>query len=158
MGTILEIIFTAAIVIALLLFFGVPLASLITILAAVLLGLTGLTMVLMTVFFFATDIALLFKKRVRGRLLRVDDSGRYDHAVYQVGDVEYSCLFPAESFGRKRIYHVGEEYGLLISRNPERHMAYDRHSLFIIALGTVISVVFLGVLYFMVQYFSWLLS
>lgn len=157
MGTILEVVFTAAIVIALLLFFGVPLESLITIIAAVLFGLVVLTMVLFAAFFFATDIALLFKKRVRGRLLRVDDTGRYDHAVYQVGEVEYSCLFPAESFGRKRIYHEGQEYDLLVPRNPKRHFAYDRHSIVIIVLGTFFSVIFLGMLHFAGQFFTSLL-
>lgn len=157
MGTILEIIFTAAIVIALLLFFGVPLTSLVTIIAAILFILVLLTMVLFSVFFFATDILLLFRKRVHGKFLRVDDTGRFDHAVYQVGDAEYSCLFPAESFGRSRIYHEGKEYFLLIPKNPARRVAYDRHSIVIILIGTFFSMFFMGLFYLAGQYFSTLL-
>lgn len=146
MGTILEVIFTAAIVVFLLLFFGVPLESIITIAAAVMLGLVSLAMLLFAVFFIATDISFLFKKRTKGVFLRVDDSGRFDHAVYRVDEREYACSFPAESFGRKRIYQEDHAYFLMIPRNPNRHNALDRHSMVVIVIGNLFSAVFLALL------------
>ena len=76
----------------------------------------------------------------------MDDFGRYDKAVYRVGDEEYFCMFPAESVGRKKIYKTDKAYDLLISRFGSHKTALDRHSLFIIAIGTVISVVFVVLL------------
>ena len=139
---ILEVVFVVIIIIVLLILFGIPPATILTVASAVLLGLVALAMVLFVLFFIITDIALLFRRRVTGTFLRIDDTNRFDHAVYQVGDAEYDCIFPAESFGRRRIYHEGEACTLLISRNPKRRSAYDRHSLITILIGTVSSVVF----------------
>ena len=149
---VVEIILTVVIVIALLLFFGVPLQSILTVAALILLALVVLTMVLIVLFFFLIDLLLPFRKAVKGKFLRVDVSGRMDHAVYQVGDTEYTCSFPAESFGRKRIYQENQEYLLLIPRASKRKYAYDRHSLVTIAIGTVISVLLVFVLAFGAAY------
>lgn len=137
----LEVVFTLAIIIALLLFFGIPAETIFVIFATAILGLMALAMLLFVLFFMVTDISLLFRKRVKGQFLRVDDTDRFDHAVYLYDGQEYSCLFPAESFGRKRIYHEKQTYSLLISRNPKKRNAYDRHSMFIIAVGSAVSVV-----------------
>lgn len=146
MGTILEGIFTAAIVILLLLFFGVPLESIITVAAAVMLGLVALAMLLFAVFFIVTDISLLFKRHTKGIFQRVDDTGRFDHAVYKVDDQEYACSFPAESFGRKRIYQENHAYFLLIPRNPKHRYALDRHSMVVIVIGNLFTGIFLAAL------------
>lgn len=137
----LEIVFTIAIIIALLLFFGIPLETIFVIFASVILGLIAIALLLFILFFVITDISLLFRRRVKGVFLRIDDTDRWDHAVYSYEGQEYNCLFPAESFGRKRIYHEKQAYSLLISRNPKKHTAYDRHSLFIIAVGSAVSVI-----------------
>ncbi len=146
MDRILEVIFSAAIIIVLLLFFGVPPATIVTILAAVMLGLICLAMLLFSLFFLITDCTLCFRKRTRGVFLRIDDADRFDHAVYLVDGEEYRCIFPAESFGRKRLYHEQKSYYLLISSNPKRRTALDSHSMITIALGTVFSAVFIGLL------------
>ena len=150
---VLEIIVTIVIIIALLLFIGVSVQTILLTLAIILLALVALSMLLIILFFVLTDLFLPFRKPVKGKFLRVDDTERFDHAVYQVGDQEYTCMFPAESFGRKRIYQENKEYLLLIPRSGKRKNAYDRHSLFIIAVGTVISVVFAFLLTFGIAYF-----
>ena len=142
----LEVVFTVAIIIALLLFFGMSLETIFVFFATIVLGLIAIAMMLFVLFFVITDISLLFRRRVKGVFLRVDDSDRFDHAVYAYEDQEYSCVFPAESFGRKHIYHEKQAYSLLISRNPKKHTAYDRHSLIIIAIGTVVSAVMVPLL------------
>ena len=148
----LEAVFTIVVIVALLLLFGVPPETVLSWSATILMGLVLLTMLLFTLFFVITDISLLFRRRVKGKFLRVDDSGRFDNAIYEAEGAEYRCLFPAESFGRKRIYREGEEYMLLIPRNKNRHSAYDRHSLITIVIGTVCSGVFLYLLLIAAQF------
>ena len=148
----LEIIIAAVIIVALLLLIGVKLQTILLDLGLVVLGLIVLTALSIILFFFLTDLFLLFRKPVKGIFLRVDDSGRMDHAIYQVGEEEYTCSFPAESFGRKRIYQENQEYLLLIPRSDRRKNALDRHSLVTIAIGTVISVVLVFFLAFGAAY------
>lgn len=150
----LEAVITLVIIIALLLFFGVAPETIFVICAAVILGLVALAMLLFILFFLITDISLLFRKCVKGKFLRVDETDRFDHAVYSVDSQEYTCLFPAESFGRKKIYHENMSYLLLISRNPARRSAYDKHSLVTIAVGSVFALIFAGLLtaaYFLIR-------
>ena len=133
----LEILIAAVIIIALLLLIGVKLQTILLGLGVIVLVLIALAMLSIILFFFLTDLFLPFRKPVKGKFLRVDDSGRMDHAIYQVGEDEYTCSFPAESFARKRIYQTD----------------HDRHSLFILAVGTVISVLLTFLLAFGIAYF-----
>ncbi len=149
---IIEIILTVVIVIAVLLLIGVSVQTIVSSAVMILLGLVALAMLSIILFFFLTDLFLPFRKPVKGRFLRVDEEGRMDHAVYQVGEQEYTCSFPAESFGRKRIYQENQEYLLLIPRFGNRKTAYDRHSLVTIAIGTVVSVLLVFVLTFGIAY------
>ena len=149
----LEILIAAVIIIALLLLIGVKLQTILLGLGVIVLVLIALAMLSIILFFFLTDLFLPFRKPVKGKFLRVDDSGRMDHAIYQVGEDEYTCSFPAESFTRKRIYQTDHEYLLLIPRSGSRKTAFDRHSLFILAVGTVISVLLTFLLAFGIAYF-----
>ena len=153
----LEIIIAAVIIVALLLLIGVKLQTILVGLGLIVLGLIVLAVLSIILFFFLTDLFLLFRKPVKGKFLRVDDSGRMDHAIYQVGEEEYTCSFPAESFGRKRIYQTEHDYLLLIPRSGSRKTALDRHSLFILGVGTVISVILMVLLAFGIPYFRTLL-
>ena len=153
----LEIIIAAVIIVALLLLIGVKLQTILVGLGLIVLGLIVLAVLSIILFFFLTDLFLLFRKPVKGKFLRVDDSGRMDHAIYQVGEEEYTCSFPAESFGRKRIYQTEHDYLLLIPRSGSRKTALDRHSLFILGVGTVISVILTVLLAFGISYFRTLL-
>lgn len=153
----LEIIIAAVIIVALLLLIGVKLQTILVGLGLIVLGLIVLAVLSIILFFFLTDLFLLFRKPVKGKFLRVDDSGRMDHAIYQVGEEEYTCSFPAESFGRKRIYQTEHDYLLLIPRSGSRKTALDRHSLFILGVGTVISVILTVLLAFGIPYFRTLL-
>ena len=146
MSTVLEILLTIVIIVALLLLIGMSPESILTLVAVILLGLAALASAVFILFFVVTDISLLIRKKVRGRFLRVDEEGRYDRAVYSVDGQEYTCLFPAETYGRSRIYKENSEYMLLIPRNGRKNNAYDRHSLVIITIGSVVSVLFLIVL------------
>ena len=135
---ILEIIVTVAVVIGILLFVGVPLVTILSLLVLILSGLLLLAVAFFVLFFLITDIILLRYRRTKGKFSRIDDSQRWERAVYAVNGEDYICVFPAESFARRRIY---EKPGatVLIPRSGNRKSAYDRHSLFIIAVGNVFS-------------------
>lgn len=152
---ILEGILTAVVLLLVLLFLGVPLATIITWALIALLVILALMIVVYVLFFFATGISLLFFRRVRGQFIRFDDTNRYERAVYLAEDTEYVCLFPAENVARRRIYQTEhpQGYTLLIPRSRKHQIAYDRHSLTIIAIGLISSgaltaVVVFGVLRF----------
>ncbi len=136
---ILEAVVSVAVILMMLLFVGIPLENILNLFIWILFGGSVLTIAFVILFFFGTDLFLLFFKPARGRFVRIDDSGRFDHAVYLVGEQEYSCVFPAETVGRKRIYQK-EDYFLLIPRIGKRRIAFDRHSLFVTVIGNVCSV------------------
>lgn len=140
----LELILTIAVVIGILIFAGVSLTGILNLTVIIIGGILALTVAFVILFFFGTDISLLFFRRAKGRFLRIDDMGRFDHAVYQVDGTEYSCLFPAETIARKRIYEK-ESVLLMIPRSGKRKVAYDRHSLLIIMFGNLFSLALIAV-------------
>ena len=146
---ILEAVVSVAVILMMLLFIGMPLDSILSLFGWILLGGIGLTIAFVILFFLGTDIFLLFFRPARGRFIRIDDTGRFDHAVYRVGEQEYACVFPAETVGRKRIYSK-EHFFLLIPRSGKRKITFDRHSLFVIVLGNLFSVILI-VFVFMIQ-------
>lgn len=139
----LEIILTVIVIIGILLLVGVSPLSIVNLLLNLIGTAILLTVAFVVLFFIGTDIFLLLFRRVKGTFVRIDEEGRFDHAVYQVEGTEYSCIFPAESVGRKHIYKGGS-YTLLIPRFGKRKIAYDRHSLVIIIFGTIASAALIG--------------
>mgnify|MGYP006873068803 CR=1 FL=1 len=133
----LEVLIAVVVIIVILLLVGVPVGSILNLLILALSGLLLLMIGFFVLFFLITDIALLFFRRVKGTFIRFDDTGRYDRAVYAVGDKEYTCTFPAESVARRKIYQEQTQYTLLISRRKQGKTAYDKHSLFIITIGSI---------------------
>lgn len=134
----LEIIVTIVVVIGILVFVGVPIVSILTLLVLILSGLLLLAVAFFVLFFLITDMILLRYRRAKGKFSRFDDSQRWERAVYAVDGEDFTCVFPAESFARRRIYDKPEAM-VLIPRSGKRKSAYDRHSLFIIAVGNVFS-------------------
>lgn len=138
----LEAVLAVVIIAALLLLIGVPLDVIIGGLAALLMLGVVLTAAVFVLFFLAADISLFFFRPARGKFLRFDEGERFDRAVYLSlkDNLEYTCLFPAEGFARARIYSPEKERLLFTSRLKKRKTAYDRHSLLIILLGNLFSV------------------
>lgn len=141
----IEGILTLVIVVLFLLFIGIPLEMILTVGGTGILIITGLAAVLFSLFFIVTLFSLPFFRRAKGTFLRFSDDLRFDRAVYDVGGTEYTCIFPAETFGRRMIYKQTART-LLISRSQKRHYAYDRHSLLIIVIGSVTSAGFMFLL------------
>ena len=142
----LEAILTAVIVLLILILTGIPVQAIIIWAVLILCGILLLTVALFVLFFLVTDVSLLFYKRVEARFLRFDDSGRWERAVYLAEGKEYICRFPAETVARRRIYKEGDADGtcFILVSGTESRKAYDRHSLVIIAMGTVFSVLLIA--------------
>lgn len=139
--------------------FGIVLSVIIVVLLLILLGfsfptiytyaiwglciLLVLTLIAIVLFFLGTACSLLGYQRKKGHFLRFAHSEHFDRAVYEADGKEYTCLFPAENYARNRIYQAGET--TLLIRDGKKHaIAYDRHSLLIVAVGTVFSLLSLG--------------
>lgn len=146
----IEGILTVVILVLFLLFIGIPLDVIIEFGGFGILGLAGLAMALFSLFFAVTLITLPLFRMAKGHFVRFSDDLRWDRAVYDVNGTEYTCIFPAESVGRKFIYRNKDRL-LLISRFGHRKIAYDRHSILIIAIGSFTSVGFVIVLVTMLR-------
>lgn len=133
---------TVIIVILFLLFIGFPLELILEWTGIIIIAATALASALFSLFFLFTSVSLLFFRKVKGRFVRFADDLRWDRAVYEAEGEEYTCIFPAETVGRRRIYQQ-KEYTLLISRSGKRRIAYDSHSLLIITLGVLTSAGFI---------------
>ena len=142
---ILEAILTAVIVLLFLLFIGIPLDVVLSWAGIALIALLLLSMAVFSLFFVISLLSLPFFKRTKGTFLRFSDDIRFDRAVYLADGIEYTCLFPAESVARRNIYNE-KAHTLFVSRSKTRRIAYDRHSLLIIAVGSLFSALFIAVL------------
>ncbi len=132
----MELLIVLLILGVLLWIFGVPWQMLllgVMILVAVLLG-------LMLLFFIGTACSLLFFRVKKGSFVRFDPYRKFERAVYQVGDVEYVNLFPAEAIMRERLYR-DRPHTLLVRGGRYVGHAYDMHSVLIIVLGLLASAV-----------------
>ncbi len=136
----LEILITVIVIAAMLLFIGIPFEGIMNLLLLAVLAGFALTTGFVILFFFGTDIFLLFFRKARGSFDRIDDSGRFDHAVYTIDGEEYRCVFPAETSWQNKIYRKGNHF-LLIPKIKKWNIAYDRHSLMIILIGNLFSVI-----------------
>ncbi len=102
-----------------------------------LLGLLGLALAGMTVFFLWCWISLLGFRKADGEFVRFEHAPRFDYAVYLVDGKEYICWFPAETYGRARIYRTNVTQALRIRDGKSQGHVYDRHSLLIMTVGIV---------------------
>ncbi len=122
--------------------FGVPTQTL-------LLGVWILILALlafMFLFFLGSAISLLFFRVRKGSFVRFDHHRKFAQAVYLVEDAEYINLFPAETVMQARLYH-DRPHILLVRKSQYRNVAYDMHSVLIIALGTFSAIAMFGIFF-----------
>lgn len=134
----LAIILSIIIVVPLLILLGFSFPTIFTYATWGLCILLGLALIAIALFFLGTSCSLLGFHRAKGKFQRFTHSEHFDRAVYVVDGTEYTCLFPAENYGRKRIYQ-SDETTVLIRDGKKHRIAYDRHSLLIVTVGTVFS-------------------
>ncbi len=130
----LGIVLALVIVLILLLLIGFSWSAILTYTGIAAAALLGLALIVIAVFFIGVICSLFGFRKEIGSFLRFEHSEHFDRAVYQCKGKEYTCLFPAENYGREKIYTSGEKK-ILIRDGKKRNVAYDRHSLLIIAVG-----------------------
>ncbi len=130
----MELLITAAIIIVLLILFGV---APMTIVMGVLWCMECI-LALMALFFLLSAVLLLSGRRVTGTFHHLEEGEGFAHAVYEVDGKTYPVLYPAEALLRKKIYHSGS-HSLRIAKHFGNTFLFDCHSAHIIWLGLVCS-------------------
>lgn len=148
-GEIVGFIIGAVVVFGLLYILGVDITTLLSILQILMTVLTCLC----ALFFVFCDILLLFaSKKQPARLLEIEkdsapeteENGEDEKtkmlsrfAFYEVQGERLRNWFPAESVMRKRIYSKRECH-VRIAKLGHKRLVFDRHSMVIVAAGTVL--------------------
>lgn len=113
---------------------------------AILTGVVILSMTLLFVYFF---IRLLFSRKVRADFSRIDkpEKTKFRTAYYIIDDVEYPCVFPAESIMTNTLYKKDKKYNVWINRRMK--CVYDRFAFttcvtgFFVCMGIITTAVIL---------------
>lgn len=100
----------------------------------------------MLLFFLGSAVSLLFFRVRKGSFVRFNRHRKFAQAVYLVEDAEYINLFPAETVMQARLYH-DRPHILLIHKGKYRNVAYDMHSVLIIALGVFSAIAMFGIFF-----------
>lgn len=108
---------------------------------------------LLLLFFLGSAISLPFFCFEKGSFVRFNHHRKFARAVYLVEDTEYINLFPAETVMQTRLYH-DRPHILLIRKGKYRNVAYDMHSVLIIALGLLSAIAMFG-MFFAVLLLLW---
>ncbi len=148
-GEVVELIIGAVIVFGLLYMLGVDITTLLSILQILMTVLTCLC----ALFFVFCDLLLIFaSEKHPAKLLGIDKDGGKDgeetredgknkmlsrFAFYEVDGERLRNWFPAESVMRKRIYRQSECF-VRIARLGKKRLVFDRHSMVIVAAGTLL--------------------
>lgn len=124
------LVFAMIAIIMLLLGFGAgDIIMLATYIIAVLVLLTG-------VFFVISLVFLMFTKRKRGVFSKINDEGRFPHAVYEIDGEEFPNIFPCEMVMRDKLY-VPEKTVTLFYSKPRRAVI-DKNAFITIIAGSVV--------------------
>ena len=101
--------------------------------------LTGFVIVSMTVLFIYFFTRLLFSKKVRADFSRIDKSekNRFRTAYYIVDNVEYPCVFPAESIITNILYKKDKKYTVWLNRRMK--CVYDPFAFTTCVMGFMVS-------------------
>lgn len=128
----MEFLLGFALMIILMLLMGFGIADI----AVIVLGLVGLLIVFIGLFFLVCLIMLIFTDRTRGAFVEFNEDGRFPCAVYDIGGERVKNLFPCEMIMRGRLYVPGREIKLLYFK--PRRFALDKNALLTIIIGSTV--------------------
>lgn len=130
----MEILVSVIIIFGILLIAGVDIGLILLLV----LGLVGVLVVLMGLF-FAVCLALVVISKLKSAVfLEMDDSGRYPVAVYNVDGARTKNFFPCEMVMRKRLYVPNKKIRILYCAAMDRTI--DGNALVTIIAGTLLLV------------------
>ncbi len=101
-------------------------------------GLLGLVMSAITVFFIACGVMLIGSERKSASFVRIDKNpkGRYEAPYYLVDGAELASFFPAEIVLRNLFYRKGKKANVRICRG--RGLLFDRYALITVIVGIIL--------------------
>lgn len=104
-------------------------------------GLIGLMIIAMALFFVYFNIHLIFARTKKASFSRIDvpEKSKFKVAFYIVDGVEYPCIFPKESAFNSRIYQDGKLYTVRFS--PHLKKVYDKWAMITCIVGLFFSCV-----------------
>ncbi|MBP3379776.1 MAG: hypothetical protein J6K77_02790 [Ruminococcus sp.] len=102
-------------------------------------GLIGLLIIAMALFFIYFTVHLLLARTKKAAFSRIDvpEKGRFKVAYYIVDGVEYPCIFPKESAFNSRLYRSGRLYTVRFSRYLKK--VYDKWAMITCIVGLFFS-------------------
>ncbi len=102
-------------------------------------GLVGLAIIAIALFFVYFNLHLLFARTKKAAFSRIDvpENGRFKVAFYLVDGVEYPCIFPKESAFNSKLYKVGSLYTVRFSRHLKK--VYDKWAIATCIVGLIFS-------------------
>ncbi len=130
----MELLVGAVVIIILLLCLGVDWGMI----AMGIMGLIGLGMVILAVFFLMCAVALLCAESVTAVFTELrKDNRRFDVAYYMIGGREYPNLFPGEFVMRDKFYHKDKPVKLRLLRKAG--VVFDKNAVGTILIGLAVS-------------------
>ncbi len=130
----MEILVSIIIILGILILGGVDIGLILLLV----LGLVGVLVVLMGLFFAACLVLVVISGRKSAVFLEMDDSGRYPVAVYDIDGARVKNFFPCEMVMRKRLYVPGKKIRILYCAAINRTI--DGNAFITIIAGTLILV------------------
>lgn len=130
----MELLVGAVVIIILLLCLGVDWGMI----AMGIMGLIGLGMVILALFFLVCAAALLCAESVTAVFTDLrKDNRRFDVAYYMIGGREYPNLFPGEFVMRDKFYHKDKPVKLRLLRKAG--VVFDKNAVGTILIGLAVS-------------------
>lgn len=133
----MEIIITAAIIILLLLIFGVSVG----VIMQGILWILEILLLFMTLFFTVSIVFLFLGKKCSAAFLRIEKIGKLgSHAIYLIDGEERQNFYPAEDFFKKLIYRQRTTTARLW-QHKTAYLLFDWYSMIIVGVGFPLSVI-----------------
>lgn len=112
-------------------------------------ALTVLAALAMFALFTYCIFNLFLAKKLKAEFVKIakKENGRFNKAYYLIDKAEIPCLFPCESFFKKKLYRAGKMYTVRLSKNGK--FVFDRFSTVTCILGFAFSLAFTA-------FFAWL--
>lgn len=139
MGTFIEIILSASVVILLCFILRISFDTMMLIGGAVIMGVIILTLLFMLLLFIYSTFLLAMSKPVKAQFsgIKPPVKGRYPVAHYSIGGREHPSLYPSE-FGMKNVFYKKDRlYTVMLNRR--KGFVFDKFAITTIILGLILS-------------------
>lgn len=144
----MEIIAAIIVIVGLCLCLGVPTGMMLLGAAAVL----GILVALMLIMFTFSLICLLLSKKTEAEFIRTEKrpNGKFESAVYRIGQEEFFCMFPSEMIFKKKLYPSGKICTVRLNRRMK--CVFDGFAAATCLIGFIFCALFTGAVVFILIY------